>query len=127
MSDTEVFEEEQESLLGKGRQSVRKNVKVKGTTWVDLLYVELSTITWDKLTLLKRRYFAEAFGLRNENLAPKQLKYGIHLLELDIEALFGVKVNSNGYTYSSLEDTSFVEKVERIWMLTHQRTSVPTT
>lgn len=127
MSDTDVFEEEQESLLGKGTQSVRKKVKVEGSAWVDPLYAEPPTITWDKLTPLKRGYFAEAFGLCNEGLAPKRLKYGIHLLESDVEALFGVKVNSNGYAYSSLEDTNFVEKVERTWMLTHQRTSVPNT
>jgi len=48
-------------------------------------------------------------------LAPKWLRYGIHLKKSNIEALFGVKVNSNGYTYSLLEDTNFVEKVERTW------------
>jgi len=36
-------------------------------------------------------------------------------------------VNSNDYNYLSLEDTIFVEKVEKIWMMIYQHTIVPNT
>jgi hypothetical protein len=129
MSDAELEGELEHTPDRSGKSTVKK-VKVEGapsTAWVDPLYAAQPTITWDRVTALKRDYFAQNYGLCNTGLAPKRLKFGVHVNEAEVEELFGAKVNANGYRYSLSEDTALVEKVERIWMITHQRTSVPNT
>jgi hypothetical protein len=136
MSDSELegefegeFEEEPEQTegrVGKSGSAIKKG-KVESAAWVDPMYAAQPEITWDRQTALKREYFATNYGLCNKGLAPKRLRIGLHVSEADIESLFGPKVNSNGYRYADNEDTEFVERVEKMWMITHQRTSVPNT
>lgn len=126
MSDSE--REGEELPLEPESKPARKRVKVEGggsAAWVDPLYAEQPTITWDRVSVLKRDYFEKKFGLCNEGFAPKRLRFGVHLDEADVEGLFGPKVNANGYRYSMSEDIALVERVEKCWMITHQRSSIP--
>ena len=127
MSDSEREAEEQ-LLEEPDCKPARKKAKVEGGSsgaWVDPLYAEQPTLTWDRQTTLKRDYFEKNFGLCNEGFAPKRLRFGVHLDEADVESLFGPKVNANGYRYSMSEDVALQERVEKCWMITHQRSSVP--
>jgi hypothetical protein len=74
---------------------------------------------WNRVDPIGKDVFEEKYGLCNKGLVPKRLKYGIHLEESDVEAMFGQKV-SNGYRYAYSEDMVFVKKVEYLWMVTHQ-------
>ena len=122
-------EGERKSSIEKG-SGRKKKVKVEGApslSWVDPLYAEQPTVTWNRVDPIKRDAFQKAYGLNNSGIPPKQLKFGVHLKEDDVEALFGQRQGGNGYNYSYSEDLEFVKKVERLWMITHQRTQVPNT
>jgi hypothetical protein len=100
----------------------KKKVKVEGApflSWVDLLYTEQPTLTWNKVDPIKRDVFQKAYGMNNSGIPPKWLKFRVHLKEDDLEALFGQRQGSNGYSYSYSEDSEFVKKVEHLWMITH--------
>lgn len=127
MSDTDVLEGEPSSEKGSAH---RRRVKVEGapsSAWVELLYAEQPTLAWNRVDPITRHLFEVHYGLCNRGLAPKRLKYGVHITEQEVEDMFGPKVSANGYRYSWSEDEEFVKKVERLWMITHQRTSVPNT
>lgn len=127
MSDTEILEGSEPGL--ERGQVRKKKVKVEGApspSWVDPLYAEQPTIAWNRVDPISRNVFEEKYGLCNKGVAPRRLKYGVHLEESEVDEMFGPKVN-NGYRYSWSEDVEFVKKVERLWMITHQRTQVPNT
>ena len=58
---------------------------------MDPLYVEQPPTILNKVDAIGRDVFAEKYNLLNKGVAPKCLKYGIHLDELDMEAVFGPK------------------------------------
>ncbi len=43
-----------------------------------------------------------------------------------INKFFGPIVNKNGYNYEFIKDLVFIKKVERLWMVVHQKACVPT-
>jgi hypothetical protein len=45
----------------------------------------------------------------------------------DVAKYFGLVHNKNGYSYVFCEDPMFIEKVETLWMLIHQKRCVPST
>ena len=129
MNNSTVCEGELSSETGQGRR--KSKVKVEGAVhrseaFVDPLYAEQPQLVWNRVDPISKEVFEEKYGLCNKGLPPKQLKYGIHLKEADVEAMFGPRV-SNGYRYAYSEDVAFVKKVEYLWMVTHQRTQVPNT
>jgi hypothetical protein len=122
MNDSTVCEGERSYETRQGRKKTK--VKVEGAVhrselFVDPLYAEQPQLVWDRVDPIGKDVFEEKYGLCNKGLVPKRLKYGIHLEESDVEAMFGQKV-SNGYRYAYSEDMVFVKKVEYLWMVTHQ-------
>ena len=118
--------------LGSGEIGLgkRKKVKVEGApslSWVEPLYAEQPSLCWNRVDPISRETFEKAYDLNNQGIPPKRLKFGVHLEESEVDALFGPRVGTNGYSYSYSEDTEFVKRVERLWMITHQRTQVPNT
>jgi hypothetical protein len=120
MSDSEDTREELEERLLCPKRSGRKS------SWVDPLYACQPEILWDRKSLVTRDWFVEKYNLCNRGITPKQIKIGIHLEEADVESLFGPQQNGNGYRYATM-DEEFVRKVETMWMICHQKTSVPNT
>jgi len=43
-----------------------------------------------------------------------------------IRKFFGLVTNKNGYSYEFTKDPIFIKKVERLWMVVHQKACVPT-
>jgi len=76
---------------------------------------------------MTRATFEKAFGLNNQSIPSKHLKFGVHLEESNVDVLFGQRVDNNGYKYSYSKNTDFMKRVERLWMITHQRIQVPNT
>jgi hypothetical protein len=108
----------------------RKKVKVEGApllSWVVPLYAEQPSLCWNRVDRISRETFEKAYDLNNQGIPPKRLKFGVHLEESEVDAVFGPRVGTNGYSYSYSEDTEFVKRVEQLWMITHQRTQVPNT
>ena len=108
----------------------RKKVKVEGSpllSWVEPLYAEQPSLCWNRVDPISRKAFEKAYGLNNQGIPPKRLKFGMHLEESEVDARFGARVGNNGYNYSYLEDTEFVKRIDWLWMITHQRTQMPNT
>jgi len=63
--------------------------------------------------------FEKAYDLNNQRLPLKQLRFGVHLEELKVDALFGQKVGNNGCSYLYSEYIEFMKWVEWLWMITH--------
>lgn len=121
--------EEEPSECERGNPRLKKKIKVEGASslsWVDPLYAEKPDLLWNRVEPVKKTDFEKKYGLSNQGIPPKRLKIPLHVTEAEIEKLFGQKV-SNGYSYSWSEDVEWVRKVERMWMITHQRTQVPNT
>jgi hypothetical protein len=106
---------------------VTKKSKPKQQPYILPLYAEQPTIVWDRVAPILRTTFQLEYGLNNTGIPPKSLKLNVHVTEEEVESLFGKKVGGNGYRYANNEDEEFVKKVERRWMICHQRTSVPNT
>ena len=118
--------------LGSGKVGVVKKKKVKlegdaSLSCIEPLYAKQPSLCWNRSDPVTRAAFEKAYGLSNQEIPLKRLKFGVHLEESEVDELFGPRVGSNGYSYSYLEDTEFVRRVERLWMITHQRTQVPNT
>ena len=110
--------------LGNGEVGVvkKKKVKLEGAaslSWVEPLYAEQPSLCWNRSDPVTRAAFEKAYGLSKQGIPPKRLKFGVHLEESEVDELFGPRVGSNGYSYSYSEDTEFVKRVERLWMITH--------
>jgi hypothetical protein len=43
----------------------------------------------------------------------------------DISKLFGPIVNKNGYNYEFAKDPVFIKKIEKLWMVVHQKPCMP--
>ena len=120
MSDSDDTREEAEERLLCPKRCGKKSA------WVDPLYACQPEILWDRKSLVTRDWFVEKYNLCNRGITPKQIKIGVHLEEADVESLFGPRQNGNGYRYATM-DEDFVRKVETMWMICHQKTSVPNT
>ena len=110
---------------GKGGVVKKKKVKLEGVaslSRVEPLYAEQPSLCWNRSDPVTRAAFEKAYGLSNQGIPPKRLKFGVHLEESEVDELFGPRVGSNGYSYSYSEDIDFVRRVERLWMIIHQRT-----
>jgi hypothetical protein len=104
---------------------VPKKTKPKQQPNVLPLYAEQPTVVWDRVAPILMNTFQLEYGLNNTGIPPKSLKLNVHITEEEVESLFRKKVGGNGYHYANNEDKEFVKKVERRWMICHQRTSVP--
>jgi hypothetical protein len=58
---------------------------------------------------------------------PKNLRIGKEVEESKVEALFEPYILKNGYKYSFSDDEKLISNVETLWMVTHQKTQVPST
>jgi hypothetical protein len=63
--------------------------------------------------------------LCNFSISPRNLKIGKEVEESKVEALFGPCIFKNEYKYFFNDDEKLISNVETLWMVTHQRTQVP--
>jgi hypothetical protein len=56
---------------------------------------------------------------------PKNHKIGKEVKESKVEALFEPCIFRNGYKHSFNHDEKLISSVETLWMVTHQKTQIP--
>jgi len=44
----------------------------------------------------------------------------------NVEGIFGVAFNKNGYKYMECDDPKFIAHIENLWMIIHTKTWLPT-
>jgi hypothetical protein len=71
--------------------------------------------------------FVEKYDLCFEGLCPKCIKVSKDVTLEDVLNNFGQVVNRNGYNYVHCENLELVVKVERLFMIIHQKSCVPAT
>jgi hypothetical protein len=74
---------------GSGRKKKVKVERAPSLSWVDPLYAEQPTLTWNRVDPIKWDAFEKVYGLNNSGIPLKRLKFGLHLKEDDVEVLFG--------------------------------------
>jgi hypothetical protein len=77
-----------------------------------------------KVPLTRKKF---AYGLCSIGPSPKTLKLGLDYTEQEVLELFGPFTNKNGYCYSFNNNLELVKHIEKLWMITHQHTEMPTT
>lgn len=120
MNDSKDTCDEPEERLLSAKRGGRKS------SWVDPLYASQPKILWDRKTVVTCEWFAEKYKLHNNGITSKHIKISQHLEEADVESLFGLQQNGNGYRYSQCTE-EFVRRVETMWMICHHITVLPNT
>jgi hypothetical protein len=118
------------NYLGKKVKVEHKSSNLKGSFWKPtgfacLLYVEVPKIG-DSSPIFHKE-FAETCGLSIEGMNLKRTMILRDLTTKEVSKKFGPIQNKNGHNYVHNEDLVLITKVERLWMLVHQRACVPTT
>jgi hypothetical protein len=54
-------------------------------------------------------------------MSPKQIRIPKNYTKEEIEKLFGLVVNKNGHRYTKRSYPELIVKVERLWMIVHQK------
>jgi hypothetical protein len=54
------------------------------------------------------------------------LKLGLNYTEKEVLELFGPLTNKNGYRYNFNNNPKLVKHIEKLWMIAHQHTKMPT-
>ncbi len=75
--------------------------------------------------LMSIKKIAKKYDLSCERLSPKRVKMLRDTTLEEINKFFGPIVNKNTYSYEFTKDPIFIEKVERLWMVVHQKACVP--
>jgi hypothetical protein len=55
------------------------------------------------------------------------LKLGLDYIEKHVLVLFGPLTNKSGFCYSFNNNLELVKHIEKLWMIAHQHTKMPTT
>ena len=123
MSNIIVNEDE----CGQGDDGVRVKLEKVDSQWSAPLYVEEPTLLLDleNAVPISRKSFEEFYGLCNKGPSLKRLKIGRDVTEAEVEKFFGPCNGKHSYRYNYREDERITKEVERLWMICHQRTVVP--
>ena len=70
-----------------------------------------------------RKEFAEKYDLNHSGMSPKQLR-DTDVTDAELVSFFGPTVNKNGHRYMFLNDEALIERIERMWMVCHQKSVV---
>jgi hypothetical protein len=70
---------------------------------------------------ISKKEFVEKYEFCCEDLSPKHVRVPKDISLKDISKFFGPIVNKNGYSYEFTKDLVFIEKVEKLWMVVHQK------
>jgi hypothetical protein len=70
---------------------------------------------------ISKKGFAKKYKLCCEGLSPKHMGVPKDTSLKDISKFFSPVVNNNGYSYEFTKDPMFIEKVEKLWMVVHQK------
>jgi hypothetical protein len=89
------------------------------------LYVEVPEI-FDVHPLFHKN-FVKKYDLFFEGLCPKRIKVPRDVTLEDVSIVFGQVANRNSYSYVHCENPELIVKVERLFMIVHQKPSVPAT
>ncbi len=73
---------------------------------------------------MSRKEFVEKYDLSCVGLSSKHVKVPRDITLKEINKFFGPIVNKNGYNYEFTKDPIFIEKVERLCMVVHQKACV---
>ncbi len=65
--------------------------------------------------------FAQTYRLVYEGFSLKGVKVPIDISLEDVSNFFGAIINKNGYNYTYLNDPMYIEKIEVLWMIIHQK------
>jgi hypothetical protein len=75
---------------------------------------------------ISKKEFAKKYKLCCEGLSPKHMGVPKDTSLKDINKFSSLVVNKNGYSYEFTKDHVFIEKVEKLWMVVHQKPCMPT-
>ncbi len=70
---------------------------------------------------MNRNDFAQIYRLVYIGFSPKGVKVPIDISLEDVSKGFGPIINKNGYNYIYLNDPLYIEKIELLWMIIHQK------
>jgi hypothetical protein len=59
--------------------------------------------------------------VNSPGMNPKQIKIPKDCMKKEIEKCFGLVVNKNGHKYIECLDPELITKVEKLWMIIHQK------
>ncbi len=71
--------------------------------------------------------FVEVYGLNSIGISPKRIRVPRDITIEEVSKVFGPIQNKNGHNYVFSEDPVLITKVERFYMLVHQKHVIPTT
>jgi hypothetical protein len=71
-------------------------------------------------------HFVKQYDISAQGLSPKHVKVPKDIAKKYIFKLFEPLANKNGYNYVHTDDPKFIEKMESLWMIIHQKPYVPT-
>jgi hypothetical protein len=54
------------------------------------------------------------------------LKVPRDLQDSNVEGIFGVAINKNGYKYMDCDNLELITHIENLWMIIHKKTWLPT-
>jgi hypothetical protein len=74
---------------------------------------------------ISKKEFAEKYKLSCECLSPKHVQVPRDNSLEEISEFFGPVMNNNGYNYDFTKDHLFIEDIETLWMVVHQKLYMP--
>jgi hypothetical protein len=100
------------------------NSPVNKPRFTSPFYVQIHKIGNERCMI--QIHFVEQYDISVQGLSPKHVKVPKDIAEKDIFKLFGPLANKNGYNYVHIDYPKFIEKMESLWMIIHQKPYVPT-
>jgi hypothetical protein len=87
-----------------------------------LIYVEvLELLPNDGSRSFTKKEFAQKYDLCYVSMSPKYVKVPRDCCNEKVAKLFGLIVNKNDTHYMENGNLVFIEKIERLWMIIHQK------
>ena len=89
------------------------------------MFVEQPNIIFNGINPISKRMFTEKYGSCNRGQTPKHLKIGRDYTNAEVDEMFGPLVEKHSYCYNHTGDEELCKRVERMCMILHQNTVVP--
>jgi hypothetical protein len=72
-------------------------------------------------SLMNCNVFTQTYRLVYEGFSTKGVKVPININLEDVSKKIGPIINKNGYNYTYLNDPTYIEKIELLWMIVHHK------
>lgn len=72
-------------------------------------------------SLMNHSDFAQTYRLGYEGFSLKGVKVFIDISLEDVSRVFRAIINKHGYNYTYLNDPMYIEKIELLWMIIHEK------